>query len=217
MTWMIAAHSALPSMSVTDAFCTLRILPRIGRSAWWSLLRASLAVPRALSPSTMNSSVRSTSLLRQSASLAGSEEDSSAVLRRCVSLCIRALIRDFISAVTFSSSTAACCFSPRLVEESRAVSSFSTTRATIARTAEVPSTSLVCPSNCGSARRTVTTAVRPAIASSFSNLSLPTLRRRALASSCFLSTLSRAWSKPARWVPPLGVAMMLTNEDTVVS
>ena len=57
---------------MTEAFCTLRILPRIGSSAWWSLLRASLAVPSALSPSTMNSSVRSTSVLRQSASLAGS-------------------------------------------------------------------------------------------------------------------------------------------------
>ena len=34
MTWMIAAHSALLSMSVTEAFWTLRILPRIGSSAW---------------------------------------------------------------------------------------------------------------------------------------------------------------------------------------
>ena len=82
-------------------------------------------------------------------------------MRRWVSLCSRALIRDFISEVTFSSSRAACCFSPRLVETSRSVSSFSTTRATMARTALVPSTSLVWPSNCGSARRTVTTAVRP--------------------------------------------------------
>ena len=75
-----------------------------------------MAVPSALSPSTMNSSVRSTSLLRQSASLAGSDEVSSAFLRRWVSLCSRALIRDFISATTFSSSSAACAFSPRLVE-----------------------------------------------------------------------------------------------------
>ena len=217
MTWMIAAHSALPSMSVTEAFWTLRILPRIGSRAWWSLLRASFAVPRALSPSTMNSSVRSTSVLRQSASLAGRVEDSSAVLRRWVSLCSRALMRDFISEVTFSSSSAACCFSPRLVETSRSVSSFSTTRATMARTALVPSTSLVWPSNCGSARRTVTTAVSPARASSFSSLSEPTLSRRALSESCVRSTLSRACSKPAMWVPPLGVAMMLTKEATLVS
>ncbi len=217
MTWMMAAHSALPSMSVTDAFWTLRIFPRIGSRAWWSLLRASFAVPSALSPSTMKSSVRSTSVLRQSASLAGSDEDSRAVLRRWVSLCIRALIRDFISEVTFSRSSAACCFSGRLLDSRRAVSSFSTTRATMARTALVPSTSLVCPSNCGSASRTVTTAVRPARTSSFSSLSVPTLRRRALSSSWRRSTFTRAWSNPARWVPPFGVAMMLTNEVTRVS
>ena len=34
MTWMIAAHSAFLSMSETEAFWTLRILPRIGSSAW---------------------------------------------------------------------------------------------------------------------------------------------------------------------------------------
>ncbi len=51
------------------------------------------------------------------------------------------------------------------------VSSFSSTLATIDRTALVPSTSLVCPSNCGSASRTVTTAVSPARMSSFSTLS----------------------------------------------
>ena len=93
MTWMIAAHSAFLSMSATDAFWTLRILPRIGSSAWNSELRASLAVPSAESPSTMNSSLRSTSSLRQSASLAGSEEVSSAFLRRCASLCWRAAMR----------------------------------------------------------------------------------------------------------------------------
>ena len=86
-TWMIAAHSAFLSMSEAEAFCTLRILPRIGSRAWCSELRASLAVPRAESPSTMNSSLRSTSSLRQSASLAGSDEVSSAFLRRCSSLC----------------------------------------------------------------------------------------------------------------------------------
>ncbi len=217
MTWMIAAHSALPSMSVTEAFWTLRILPRIGSSAWWSLLRASLAVPSALSPSTMNSSVWSGSLLRQSASLAGRLEDSSAVLRRWVSLCSRALIRDFISATTFSRTVAACCLYGRFVEVSSAASSVSTTLATTWRTAAVPSTSLVWPSNCGSARRTVTTAVRPARTSSFSSLSLPALSRRAFASTCLRSTLSIAWSNPARWVPPFGVAMMLTKERTVVS
>ena len=189
----------------------------MGSSAWWSEDRASFAVPSALSPSTMNSSVRSTSLLRQSASLAGRDEVSRAFLRRCVSLCSRALIRDFISATTFSRSIAAWALPPRLVEVSIAVSSFSMTLATMARTAEVPSTSLVWPSNWGSASRTVTTAVRPARMSSFSTLSDPTLSRRALTSSCLRKTLSIACSKPAMWVPPLCVAMMLTNETVLVS
>ena len=70
-TWMRAAHSALESMSPTEAFWTLRILPRMGSSAWKSEERASLAVPSAESPSTMNSSERATSSVRQSASLVG--------------------------------------------------------------------------------------------------------------------------------------------------
>ena len=101
-TWMIEAHSAFFSMSPTEARCTLRILPRIGSSAWNSELRASLAVPMAESPSTMNSSVRSTSVLRQSASLVGSEDDSSAFLRRCASRCWRAATRARDAPTTFS-------------------------------------------------------------------------------------------------------------------
>ncbi len=198
-------------MSATDAFWTLRILPRIGSNAWKSELRAIFAVPSALSPSTMNNSERSRSVLRQSASLAGSEDVSSAVLRRCVSLWVRALMRVFISVTTFSSNAAACCFSPRLVEPSSAPSSCSTTRATMPRTAEVPRTSFVWPSNCGSASRTVSTAVRPASTSSFSSLSLPALSRRALASTTLRNVLSSACSKPATCVPPLDVAMTLTK------
>jgi hypothetical protein len=78
---MMAAHSAFLSMSASDAFCTFRILPRMGSSAWNSELRAFFAVPRAESPSTMKSSVRS-SEARQSTSLAGSAELARADLRR---------------------------------------------------------------------------------------------------------------------------------------
>ena len=138
-------------------------------------------------------------------------------MRRWVSLCSRALMRDFISETTFSSSRAACALSPRLVDVRRSVSSVSTTLATMARTALVPRTSLVWPSNCGSARRTVTTAVMPARMSSFSGLSLPTLSRRALTSSCLRKTLTMDCSKPVTWVPPLGVVMMLTKDWTLVS
>ena len=91
------------------------------------------------------------------------------------------------------------------------------TLATIARTAGVPRISFVCPSNCGSGRRTVSTAVSPASMSSFSSLSLPTFRRRAFASICWRRNLSIPCSKPSWWVPPLGVAMMLTKLLNTVS
>src|SRR6516165_5733703 len=112
MTWMIAAHSAFLSMSASEAFCTLRILPRMGSRAWNSESRASLAVPSAESPSTMNSSLRS-SVDRQSTSLAGSDELASADLRRWLSRCSRAAMRACAAAITFSSSARACCLAPR--------------------------------------------------------------------------------------------------------
>ena len=112
ITWMIAAHSAFFSMSVSDAFCTLRILPRIGSRAWNSESLAILAVPSAESPSTMNSSLLS-SAERQSTSLAGSADVASADFRRWFSRCSRAAIRVLAAAATFSSSARACCLVPR--------------------------------------------------------------------------------------------------------
>ena len=46
-----------------------------------------------------------------------------------------------------------------------------------------------------------------------SSLALSTFADR----SCSLTVLTNARSKPLTWVPPLGVAMMLTNERTSVS
>ena len=208
-------------MSVTDAFWTLRILPRIGSSAWKSELRASLAVPSALSPSTMNSSLRATSSLRQSASLAGNEDVSRAFLRREISFCLRADRRARISPTTLSSSSDDCALWSRFGDTKISPSSASTTFATIPRTGAVPRTSFVWPSNCGSASRTVRTAVRPAITSSFSMRSVVSraviFRRRAFASTALRSVRSRAASKPARCDPPFGVEMMLTNVRTSVS
>ena len=195
----------------------MRILPRIGKSAWYSLSRAGFAVPSAESPSTMKSSERATSVDRQSTSLGGSEEDSRAFLRRWVSLCRRAEIRDFISATTFSSSMLVAVLSARAVEAKRAFRPSVTACATICRACGVPRTSLVCPSNWGSASCTVTTAVMPASTSSFSSLSLPTLRRRALLATSSRTTFISACSNPATWVPPFGVAMMFTKLRVVVS
>ena len=214
-TWMIEAHSVFLSMSATEAFWTLRILPRIGSSAWNSELRASLAVPSAESPSTMNSSVRS-SLARQSASFAGSAEDSRAFLRRCVSLCWRAAILVLAAPATLSMTSRAWAFSARLVEVRNFLSSAATTLRTTVRAAGVPRISLVWPSNCGSASRTVTTPVMPSSTSSLITSSSLTLRTLA-AFIDSLKVLVSACSKPLTWVPPLGVAITLTNDRSSVS
>ncbi len=215
MTWMIEAHSAFFSMSAREAFCTLRILPRMGSRAWNSELRASLAVPRAESPSTMNSSLRS-SLVRQSTSLAGSVELASADLRRWLSRCSRAAIRALAAEMTFSSKERDCCLSLRPRASKNALSLAETTWATMRDTAGVPSTSLVCPSNCGSGSRTVTIAVMPSSTSSLVTASSPVLSRRAARSWSF-SVRINARSKPDTWVPPCGVAMTLTNDRVMLS
>ena len=75
---------------------------------------------------------------------------------------------------------------------------------------------MVWPSNCGSARRTVTTAVMPSSTSSLMTLSSLTLSTLA-ARITSLKVLVTACSKPLTWVPPLGVAITLTKERTWVS
>ena len=213
---MIEAHSVFFSMSPTEAFWTLRILPRIGSSAWNSELRASLAVPSAESPSTMKSSVLSLSAARQSASLEGSAEDSSAFLRRWVSLCWRAAIRVLDAPTTFSITSLAWAFSSRLVEVRNFFSSAETTLRTTVRAAGVPRISLVWPSNWGSASRTVTTAVMPSSTSSLMTSGSLTLSALVVRMTS-LNVLVTACSKPLTCVPPLGVAMTLTNERSSVS
>jgi hypothetical protein len=211
---MIAAHSAFLSMSLSDAFCTLRILPRIGSSAWNSESRATFAVPSAESPSTINSSLRS-SAERQSTSLAGSAEVASADLRRWFSRCSRAAIRVLAAAATFSSTARACCLLPRPRASKKALSSPSTTSFTIRAAAGVPSTSLVCPSNCGSGSRTAITAVSPSRMSSLMTGASPFFSSRT-ARSCSFRMRTSARSKPVTWVPPLGVAITFTNERVTV-
>ena len=167
----------------------------------------------------MNSSVSATSARRQSASFAGREEVSRAFFLREISLWMRAETRAFISPTTFSMSWEACCLSSRLGEASLAASQSPTTLDTTERICGVPRISLVCPSNCGSGKRTVTTAVIPASTSSFSGRPslAPTLSLREFLSIWARSTRRTACSNPATWVPPLGVAMMLTKERTEVS
>ena len=72
---------------------TLRILPRIGSTAWNSRLRPCLAEPPAESPSTMKSSVLAGSRSWHSARPPGSRRLSSAPLRRVSSRALRAASR----------------------------------------------------------------------------------------------------------------------------
>ncbi len=62
----------------------------------------------------------------------------------------------------------------------------------------------------------MTTAVRPSVASSLVTSSSAT-RSSLPARSASLTVLASERSKPVTWVPPLGVAMMLTKERSVVS
>ena len=69
----------------------------------------------------------------------------------------------------------------------------------------VPSTSLVWPSNCGSASRTVTTAVSPSRTSSLSSLSSsPAFSRRALRSTCVAERLEQRLLEPGQVGAALG-------------
>ena len=87
-------------------------------------------------------------------------------MRRWVSRCWRAASRVLEAPTTFSITSLAWAFSARLVEVRNVFSSAATTLRTTPRAAGVPRISLVWPSNCGSASRTVTTAVRPSSTSS---------------------------------------------------
>ena len=91
---------------------------------------------------------------------------------------VRAAIRVLAAPATFSMTSLAWAFSARLVEVRNFFSSAATTLRTTVRAAGVPRISLVWPSNCGSASRTVTTPVRPSSTSSLitsSSLTLSTL------------------------------------------
>ena len=89
------------STFASRAFSTLMILPRSGRIAWNSRLRASTAEPPAELPSTRYSSHCAGSVIEQSASLPGRRVESSAVLRRVRSRALRAACRARAASTTF--------------------------------------------------------------------------------------------------------------------
>ena len=125
---------------------TLRILPRSGSTAWNARLRPCLAEPPAESPSTMNSSDFAGSRSWQSASLPGSDEMSSAPLRRVSSRALRAASRAAAASTTLPTMTLASdgCSSNQYCSASL------TTASTTGRTSDETSLSLVCDENFGS-------------------------------------------------------------------
>ena len=139
--------SAEPSILSKRARSTLRILPRSGRTAWFSRLRPCLAEPPAESPSTMKSSDFAGSRSWQSASLPGSEAMSSAPLRRVSSRALRAASRAAAASTTLATIDAGFCgcssnhVAELLVDEAL----------DDGRTSEETSLSLVCDENFGSA------------------------------------------------------------------
>ncbi len=196
--------SVLATTLSIDARSTLRILPRSGRIACVFGSRASRAEPPAESPSTMNSSVSSRLRAAQSASLSGMPTPSSAVLRRVSSRACFAALRaraafDALATIAFAGFG---CSSSQRPKCSLVV------RSTSERISVFPSFAFVCPSNCGSASRTDTIAVRPSRTSSpWKRRPSPSRRLRAFAYRLIACVSARL--KPSACIPPSVVEMPL--------
>ncbi len=93
--------SAFESTLLIRFFSELITLPRSGRIAWNVRSRPSTAEPPAELPSTRKSSADSGSEIWQSASLPGSESESSAPLRRVRSRACRAALRARAASIAF--------------------------------------------------------------------------------------------------------------------
>ena len=156
----------------------------------------------------MKSSAASGSRIEQSASLPGSEELSSADLRRVSSRALRAAIRARMAAIAFAQiARASCGFS------SKNCARFAFTVVwTRPSTPGLPSFVFVWPSNCGLRSFTETTAARPSRTSSPSSFSsfFSSFRFCALSFSVRVSALR----KPDRCDPPSTVLMLLANVKT---
>ena len=205
---IIAWISLFESTLLIRFFSLLMIFPRSGRIAWYVRSRPVFAEPPAESPSTMKSSASDGSRIEQSASLPGSEEPSSADLRRVSSRAWRAASRARIAAIALLQiARASWGFSSRNRESEEL-----TVVWTRPSTPGLPSFVFVCPSNCGLRSLTETTAARPSRTSSPSRLSFSF---RSLSSVAFaFSVRVSALRKPDRCVPPSTVLMLLAKVKT---
>jgi hypothetical protein len=159
--------SAFESTLLIRFFSELITFPRSGRIAWKVRSRASTAEPPAELPSTRKSSADSGSLIWQSASFPGSDELSSAVLRRVSSRAFRAACRARAAETAFSMiRRASLGFSSRYSPRR-----WLTVCSTRPRTPGLPSFVFVWPSNCGLRSLTDSTAASPSRTSSPSRFS----------------------------------------------
>ena len=156
----------------------------------------------------MKSSAASGSRIEQSASLPGSDELSSADLRRVSSRALRAASRARIAAIAlFAIARASDGFSSR-----NCASLALTVVWTRPSTPGLPSFVFVWPSNCGLRSFTETTAARPSRTSSPSSFS--SFFSSFMSTALRLSVDVSALRKPERCEPPSIVLMLLANVKT---
>ena len=190
-----------------DSFCdealaTLRILPRSGSMAWLSRLRACLAEPPALSPSTMKISVPCLEFMLQSASLPGSRSLRVALCRP-ISFSRLRLRRSSAWSMAQSSSLLACCG----LSASQWSKASRTALSTMRVASWVASLSLVWPWNSGSRMNTDSMAAAvPSTSSAVICAGAPVADALAEVAQAFARAPTR---KPFSCVPPSAVGMVL--------
>src|SRR5438105_2899320 len=194
------------------AFSTFRILPRKGRIAWVRRSRPCFAEPPAESPSTMYSSHFSGSRSWQSASLPGSDAESSAPLRRTVSRALRAAIRARAASATFAITRLALAG----LRSQNSVSLRPTRSSTMPFASVLTSLPLRFPSNCAPGILTETTAVNPSRMSSPEGDSLISFQEP-FSSPYFPTVRVSVLLKPIRCGPPSTVLMLFAKEKTFSS
>ena len=199
--------SSLARIFSRGAFSTLSGLPRSGKIAWKLRSRACFALPPALSPSTMKSSLTAAFLPVQLLSLPTRFEPLSLFCCLAMSFALFAASRERAAPIALATIFSAADLNPRIAINA---SSLSETRfSTLVRTSGLPSLLLVCPSNCTFCILTVMTATIPSRKSSPSRFCCFSFRMLFLRANS-LKTLVTADLNPTSCVPPSGVGMLLT-------
>ncbi len=194
--------SLFSSTFASDALSVLSTLPRSGRIACRIRSRPCFAEPPAESPSTMKISVLSRSLDEQSVSLPGSARRAEVAVLRVTSCCAARLASRARAARMMRATTASATLMLWFIQ----CSSAGRTVESIAESSSgLFSRSLVWPWNCGSARNTLRTPVRPSRMSSA--VSVTPFGDRLCVSMKFRTALPTPARRPFSCVPPDPVGM----------